>query len=405
MAAGGGTGMNLVDWILIGAVIVFAIAGWQRGFVSGALSFAGFLGGGLIGAFVLPPIVATTGLPDLARALIVAGGVLLLAITGQVIASMVGRMVRGTMTWKPVRVVDNAGGAVLNVLALGVVTWIVVSAVAYLPSSPVSQQLTASRVLVALDSVVPPPVRNAFGSLRDLVGSSDVPRIFSGFAQVTGPDVPPPDSDTDSGPIEAVRGSVLRVSGDTPDCSNGVTGSGFVVSAHRVITNAHVVAGVAEPVVGVRLGGPALPATVVYFDAGIDIAILDVPGLDAAAVPFALEPAQTGDSAVIAGFPGGGPYSVDPARVRTTVTARGDDIYGNAGVDREVYIVRGLVRPGNSGGPLLDPSGRALGVVFGSDGEEPDTGYALTAAQVAPAVEAARAATGPVDTGSCRLRD
>ncbi|MDI1290206.1 MAG: CvpA family protein, partial [bacterium] len=239
--------MNIVDWVLIGAVIVFAIAGWRRGFVAGILSFAGFLGGGLLGAFILPPILAATGLSDIARGFAVAAGVLVLALAGQLGASILGSMLRGSMTWQPVRLVDNVGGAALNVLALAVVTWIVASAIAYLPSSGVSQQMTESKVLVALDSIVPSQVRNAFGSLRDLVSSSAVPRVFSGFAQITGPDVAEPDASVDALPIAAARDAILRVSGDTPRCHAAVTGSGFAFDANRVLTNAHVVAGVAEP--------------------------------------------------------------------------------------------------------------------------------------------------------------
>jgi S1-C subfamily serine protease len=394
--------VNIVDWVLIGAVIVFAIAGWQRGFVMGALSFAGFLAGGVVGALVLPAVVARTELPGLAKAIAVAVGVLVLAIVGQVGASMLGRMIRGTLTWTPVRVVDNAGGALLNVLALAVVTWIVASAFAYLPASPVSQQLSESRALVALDSLVPTPVRNAFGSLRDLVGTTAVPRIFSGLAQITGPDVAEPDTDTAGPAIAAARESIVRIAGATPECSAAVTGSGFVVAPGRVLTNAHVVAGVDEPEVRVRAGDPASAARVVYFDPQADIAVLDVPDLTAPALPLRLEPAASGDPAVVAGFPEGGPFRAEPARIRTIVTASGDDIYGRAGVEREVYVFRGLVRPGNSGGPLLDPEGRALGMVFGAAEDDQEVGYALAAAELLPAVAAESSA--PVDTGTCRLR-
>lgn len=397
--------MNIVDWVLIGALIVFAIAGWRRGFVAGVLSFAGFLGGGLLGAFILPPILANTGLSDIARGFAVAGGVLVLALAGQLGASILGSMLRGSMTWQPARVVDNAAGAALNILALAVVTWIVASAIAYLPASSVSQQMTESKVLVALDSIVPPQVRNAFGSLRDLVSSTAVPRVFSGFAQITGPDVAEPDAAVDSLPIAAARDSILRVSGSTPQCRASVTGSGFAFGPNRVLTNAHVVAGVPSPIVQVRLGDEGLPATVVYFDSQTDVAVLDVPGLDARPLQFSADPAQSGDSAVIAGFPEGGPFRAEPARVRTVVTARGDDIYGNAGVDREVYVVRGTVLPGNSGGPLLDLDGRVLGMVFGSDEQLASVGYALTAAQLEPAVQASADRTAAVDTGTCNLRN
>ena len=399
-----GTLVNIVDWVLIGAVIAFGIAGWRRGFVAGVLSFAGFLGGGLLAAFILPPIVATTGLSDIARGFVVAGGVLVLALAGQFGASILGSILRGSMTWQPVRLVDNAGGAALNILALAIVTWIIASAIAYLPATAVSTQMTQSRVLVALDSIVPPAVRNAFGSLRDLVASTDVPRVFSGLAQVTGPEVAAPDASVDAPPIGAVRGSIVRVSGDTPECKAAVTGSGFAFGPDRILTNAHVVAGVDKPVIQVRLGDPGLAATVVYFDPEADIAVLDVPGLDARPLQFTSDPAQSGDSAVIAGFPIGGSFRAEPARVRTVVDARGDNIYGRAGVDREVYVVRGTVLPGNSGGPLLDLDGRAMGMVFGADEQQASIGYAMTAAQLAPAVQASASLTDEVDTGTCRLR-
>lgn len=394
--------MNLVDWLLIGAVVVFAIAGWQRGFVQGVLSFAGFLAGGVVGALVLPAVVSRTDLPGLAKAIAVGVGVLVLAIAGQVGASLLGRMIRGTLTWTPVRVVDNAGGALLNVLALAVVTWIVASAFAYLPASPVSQQLTESKALVALDSLVPSAVRNAFGSLRDLVGTTAVPRIFSGLAQITGPDVAEPDTDTAGPAIAAARESIVRIAGPTPECDAAVTGSGFVVAPGRVLTNAHVVAGVDEPIVRVRAGDPGSAARVVYFDPQTDIAVLDVPDLTAPVLPLMLDTAASGDPAVVAGFPEGGPFQAEPARIRTVVQASGDDIYGRAGVEREVYVFRGLVRPGNSGGPLLDPEGRALGMVFGAAEDDQEVGYALTAAELLPAV--ASESSVPVDTGTCRLR-
>lgn len=394
--------MNLVDWVLVGAVIVFAVAGWQRGFVQGALSFAGFLAGGIVGALVLPAVVARTDLAGLAKAVIVAVGVLVLAIAGQVGASVLGRMIRGTLTWTPVRVVDNAGGAALNVLALAVVTWIVASAFAFLPASPVSQQLSESRTLVALDSLVPPPVRNAFGSLRELVGTTDVPRIFSGLAQITGPDVAEPDTDLSDPGIAAARESIVRIAGSAPACESAVTGSGFVVAPGRVLTNAHVVAGVPEPVVRVRAGDEGQSATVVYFDPQTDVAVLAVPGLVAPDLPLLVETAGSGDPAVVAGFPEGGPFQAEPARIRTVVDASGDDIYGRAGVEREVYVFRGLVRPGNSGGPLLDPQGRALGMVFGASEDDQEVGYALTARELLPAL--ASESSTPVDTGSCRLR-
>ena len=174
--------MNVIDWILIASVVVFALAGWHRGFVAGLLSFIGFLGGGLIAAFLLPELLDRTVSVDWLRVVLLGVGVLVFALLGQFGMSFLGERLRSTMTWQPVRVVDNVAGAALNVLALAVVVWIMASALAYLPVALVSEQVTQSRVLVALDSIVPTPARNAFGDLRDLVATTEVPRIFSGLA-------------------------------------------------------------------------------------------------------------------------------------------------------------------------------------------------------------------------------
>lgn len=397
--------MNLVDWVLIGGVIVFALAGWHRGFVAGLLSFAGFLGGGLAAAFLLPSVVEALIDTEWLRALALGLGVLVSALLGQFAASVLGERLRGGITWRPARVVDNVAGAGLNVVALAVVTWIVASALAYVPLSMVSQQVTESRVLVALDSIVPVPARNAFGDLRDLVGTTSVPRIFSGLGQITGPDVDPPDPAFVTLEIDQARDSVVQVSGETPECGAAVTGSGFAISPDLVLTNAHVVAGVTQPIIRVRLADPGLAATVVYFDPSTDVAVLSVPGLGARPLVLAKESARSGDPAVIAGFPESGPFRAEPARVRAEVTALGDDIYGDAGVERQVYAVRGTVLPGNSGGPLLRPDGFVLGMVFGADDAAEATGYALTADELRPAIESAFSSPRAVATGTCRIRD
>lgn len=395
--------MNLVDWLLIAGLVVFALAGWHRGFIAGLLSFIGFLGGGLAAALLLPEILDRTVSTDWLRILLLGLGVLIVALVGQFAASILGERLRDLITWRPAQVVDNVAGAALNVFALAVVVWIVASALAYLPVSLVSQQVTSSRVLVALDSLVPLPARNAFGDLRDLVGTTEVPRIFAGLAQVTGPDVGQPSPSSVTQQVDAARDSVVQVTGETPECRAAVSGSGFVVAPGRVLTNAHVVAGVKDPLVRVRQSEPGLPATVVYFDPEVDVAVLLVPGLASPPLPLATEPAQSGDPAVVAGFPQSGPYRTEPARIRTEVTAMGDDIYGEAGVEREVYALRGTVLPGNSGGPLLRPDGKVLGLVFGADEQAQETGYALTAGELSSALSAS--GDRRVSTGSCRIRD
>jgi S1-C subfamily serine protease len=165
------------------------------------------------------------------------------------------------------------------------------------------------------------------------------------------------------------------------------------------MTNAHVLAGVTDPVVLAE--GAEYDATPVYVDEEIDVAVLAVPGLPQVPLQFVGQPASTGDDAIIMGYPGGGDLFVGPARVRDRGEISGPDFRDVRAVEREVYALYGEVRAGNSGGPLFDPSGQVLGVVFASAIDDPSTGYALTSEQVAPAARQGAASTAAVDTGGC----
>jgi len=165
------------------------------------------------------------------------------------------------------------------------------------------------------------------------------------------------------------------------------------------MTNAHVVAGTSTVTVD-TVAGP-LDANVVLFDPAVDVAVLDVPGLTADVLRFAPEKARTGDSAIVLGYPGGGPYTASAARIREVLDLRGPDIYRSGNVEREVYTVRGSIRQGNSGGPLVDEQGRVLGVVFGAAVDDSDTGFVLTADEVSRQLEQAGQARGAVGTGVC----
>lgn len=398
--------MNLVDWLLIGAVIVFAWAGWRQGFVAGILSFAGFLGGGLLAAFLLPDLIASRNWPGITSALVVGIGILLAAILGQVVLSILGRSLRRAITWKPAKFVDQLLGAALNVLALAIIAWIIANAVAFLPQTSATGQVRESRLLVTLDQAIPDQVRNAFGELRDAVGDTAVPKVFAGLSEITGPDVAAPDPQSAAAQSIAVtRGAIVRVTGTARECSSTVSGSGFVYADHYVLTNAHVVAGVAKPTVQVSNSKPMLEATVVAFDAKLDAAVLFVPDLDATPLDFAVNEPESGAPAVVGGFPGGGRFNAQPVRIRATVTAHGEDIYGEAGVAREVYSFRGDIAPGDSGGPLLSLDGTVYGMVFGAGIQHESTGYAITGAQLAGISTTAVGSEDAVDVGSCRIRD
>jgi S1-C subfamily serine protease len=396
--------MNVVDWVLIGAVFVFAWAGWRQGFVAGLLSFAGFLGGGILAALVLPEIVASFFSEGLVRALVLIAAVLISALLGQTLASILGRMLRAAITWTPVKYVDRAAGAALNVLALAVVVWIIASAVAMLPTTQTTTLVQQSKVVTTLDSLVPNQVRDSFIHLRDVVGQSGFPRVFSGIAEVVGPEVNAPnESITNNISVVTAAKSVARIFGTATACEMTLTGSGFFASSSLVLTNAHVVAGVSNP--EVEIGNQHWPARVVYFDPKLDVAVLKIDSALIPALAMQSTPPQSGDDAAAAGYPGGGNLIVTPVRIRALLDARGDDIYGKSGVERRVISFRGTVVPGDSGGPLLSNQGEVLGMVFGSGVSNKSTGYAIAASELAPAIQSGNANTAAVSTGTCVVRD
>ena len=191
-----------------------------------------------------------------------------------------------------------------------------------------------------------------------------------------------PDANLANNPVvAATKSSVVTIRALAPSCQKELEGSGFVVSDHTVMSNAHVVAG-SNSVTVQDTDGNSYDATVVSYDPAVDIAILDVPGLPAPPLAFANAPAATGTDALVMGFPDAGSFEATPARIREVVELDGPDIYRTMTVTRQVYTISGTVRQGDSGGPLLDLNGQVLGVVFGEAVDHPDTGFVMTAEQV-----------------------
>jgi S1-C subfamily serine protease len=256
-------------------------------------------------------------------------------------------------------------------------------------------------VVGAVDAAVPAAGRRVFDSFRDVVDERGFPEVFDALRPTEVREVDPPDPElAGSAVVQSSRDSVLKITGVAPDCRRRVEGTGFVFAPERIMTNAHVIAGVDRPTV--EVGRSRLDAFVVLFDPVTDVAVLAVPGLDRPALRFAAEPSGVGDDAIVLGYPEDGPFRPDSARVRGRIDARGSDIYGDEEVVREVYALRGRVRPGNSGGPVLTLAGEVAGVVFAAAADEPEVGYALTAQEVSDEVGQGRTAERRVDAGRCK---
>lgn len=392
--------MNWLDLVLLVSAVSFAVSGYRQGFVAGVLAFTGFLAGGVAGLLLAPTLVSSLD-PGLGQSVLAVGLVLLAATVGQVTLGWVGSMVRDRITWRPARVVDNGLGAAVSVVALLVVAWFLASSLRPGPMPSLSREIGGSKVVAAVDRVMPDRARTLFSSFRRVLDDTALPPVFSGLSPERIRRVPPPDGTVTGTPaVRRAARSVVEVTGTAEDCRRTLDGSGFVVAPQRVLTNAHVVAGVTDPQVRIGGKGRRYDARVVEFDPRRDLAVLFVPDLTAPALRLDSS-AGGGDDAVVAGFPGGGPFRLVAARVRDEIRARGYDIYHRSQVTREIFSLYADVEPGNSGGPLLSPAGAVYGVIFAKSLDDSNTGYALTADEVRPVVRAGRDATAKVGTDTC----
>jgi len=392
---------DLLDLILVLLVVAFAVAGYRQGFIIGVLSFAGFIGGGAIGALIGPGIARALvdGLAQQALVAIIV--VFVAAMAGQLLASGLGVAVRSRVTWRPATVVDSIGGAVVSVISVLLIAWLIATAVAYAPFPLISRQVNNSAVLRGVDRIMPPDVSLMFSDFRSLLARGPYTQVFGALGAEGALRVAAPDPAVlKSQGLTSARPSIVKIEGTAPSCARQIEGSGFVVARHRVLTNAHVVAGVAPSPVVRTTHGRALHARVVLYDPLRDVAVLYVPGLHARPLSFT-GPAQSGENAIVAGYPLNRSFTANAARIGGTEAARSPDIYQNTVVTREIYSIKAKVRPGNSGGPLLAPDGQVYGVVFAAAVSVKDTGYALTANEVQRDVQAAKNKVAPVSTQAC----
>lgn len=390
--------MNLLDIALLLLALGYAASGYVRGFVVGASTTVGLLAGGVVGAMVIPRLLDNPR-GSAAMSLGALVGVLLTAILGQLLGAAIGSILRRRLTWSPARLVDSLAGAGLSAVAALVIAWALGYALSGVRVPWLVDEVRDSTVLDGVNQVMPRAATELLGDLDDLVSSDFFPRLLSPFAQEKIVSVAPPDNAVlDDPDIARAADSVVKVVGEAEQCSRGLGGSGFVYAPQRVMTNAHVVAGVST--VEVEVDGRRLGAEVVVFDPTLDVAVLAVDGLERPALAFDPSGAQD-DRAAILGFPEDGPFSAVPARIRAEQRLVGQDIYRNEPGVRQVLSVRSTVRPGNSGGPLVSTSGEVYGVIFAASLTDADTGYALTAEQVAQDAASGVAAQAPVSTGAC----
>jgi S1-C subfamily serine protease len=392
--------VSVVDLVLIALALLFALSGFRRGLLVSATSIVGFVVGAVLGAQLSGPVADRIDGSSITRVFAALVVVLAGALLGQILAGAAGRALRTRVTWEPAKMVDSVAGAVVSAIAVLLVAWMVASPLASSPFPTVAAQVRQSALVQSVDHAIPDSVRAVYDSLRSAIDRRGLPDVLDPLTPTEVRDVPPPDEALLASPVvESVQGSVVKISGVAPSCSRQIDGSGFVYADERVMTNAHVLAGVTDPVVLAE--GEEYDATPVFVDEMLDVAVLAVPDLPQIPLSFAPAPAETGDDSIIMGFPGGGDLYVGAARVRDRGEISGPDFRESTRVVRDVYALFGSVRAGNSGGPLFATDGSVLGVIFASAIDDANTGYALTAQQVADAARTGSTALAEVGTGPC----
>ena len=392
---------DLLDLALLVIAVAFAVSGYRQGFIVGSLSFVGFVGGAVLGAEFGPSISRAIVGGQTQQDVVAVVLLIVFAIVGQFVFSSVGAYARQSMTSTSSTVLDSVGGSVVSVLSMLLIAWAIGSVLTASSFQGVVTQVDNSTVLGTMDRVMPSQAKTMFSEFRQMLASGPFPQVFSGIgaAHLFAISTPDPAVLNNAG-YQAARSRVLKVQGTAMSCDRSIEGSGFVYAPDHVLTNAHVVAGVNEGPTVTTSGGRTLQAKVVLYDPQVDIAVLYVPGLDLTPLHFNYQ-GQAGASAVVAGYPLNRGFTQDAARIGGTQNAVGPDIYQTGQVNRQIFEIRANVEPGNSGGPLLSPSGTVYGVVFAAAVDASDTGFALTANEVSADARAGANQTFPTSTQGC----
>jgi S1-C subfamily serine protease len=387
--------MNVVDLVVVTVVALAAIQGLRLGAIVQVLSFGGFWVGLYLGALLASVTVGWVHSQPgrTAVALVTMLGIATLCgVAGRIVGNLAfTRVHRGRMGS-----VDSALGVVVAVIASLLAAWLLANTLVNSSSLSLNASIDQSKIIRSLDSVLPAPP-SVFSRVQGFLSAEGFPPVFAQLAPASaGPVSLPGDAQLQEAVAHA-GASTVKIIGD--GCGQIQEGSGFVVAPGLVVTNAHVIAGILHPMV-VDGSGPH-QTTVLLFDPSYDLAVMRVIGINEPSLALDPDKSARGVEAAVLGYPGGGQFTVAPAGIMAEFEAEGRDIYGQGLTVRDVYEIQAKVRPGNSGGPLVQPGGQVIGVVFSRSTTDSDIGYALASPGVLSRVVRAASLSSPVGTGAC----
>jgi S1-C subfamily serine protease len=394
--------MNFIDIFITAAFLIFGWIGFRRGILRTILSIIGLIVGGAAGAIATPSIQSLISSnafgfkPTIGLTSIILG-----ASLGMFLFGILGSFLRVVLLPFPfMKTIDSLIGFGLAIVAVASISSTLSSAAQVIPNKTVNNLFSQSQIISQIDQYLPERFKNAAQKIQNVITDSPLPEVFKSLVESR---ITPTQLESDVAIPEIVTKSVastVRIDGIAESCSAAMVGTGFIVSPERVITNAHVVAGVKEPVITLFNSQTQLGGRVIAIDRKKDIAIIFVPGLTGEKLTF-IGPVTPNEIGFVVGYPNGGNLRTMPVSVTSEFESIGTDIDGNGETRRDVIVFGGDVKPGNSGGPLLNDQGQVLGVVFAADAENKNTGYALAPSEVAKLVSETSSVMQAIETGEC----
>ncbi|MGH7195453.1 MAG: MarP family serine protease [Candidatus Saccharimonadales bacterium] len=387
--------MDLADFIIILLIISALVRGAEAGSVRQIFSAVGFFGGLLLGIWLEPHFIHYAHSQDsrswLALLISLGAGVIFLSL-----GEYIGALLKGKIKNPKVNKIDKAFGSIVGIITILAITWLSASILSSLPFNNVQNEIRGSKIVSYLDRNLP-PAPNVIASVSHAIDPNGFPKVFNG-----GEPVPPQNTNLPAlkslqPAVKKDAPSVVKISGD--GCGGVVDGSGFIIAKNLVATNAHVVSGVKSPMV--IEGNSEHPATVIHFDPNLDFAVLKVKNLAGKPLTINSNIVPNNTKSAVLGYPGGGPFNVQPAVVAQEFDATGQNIYNEGNTERNIYEIEAKVIPGNSGGPLITANGQVIGIVFAESTSYNKVGYALTMQKVVAEIHQTEQNQRPVSTGQC----
>jgi S1-C subfamily serine protease len=385
-----------LDIVLALVLLGYLAQGYRLGFVRSIGAIVGIVAGA-VAAALLSPLIGSLVQDETGKVVATIVAAVVLVLLGHAVGSGIGAVIGGVLHRSPLGLLDRLLGAAAQLVVCALAISMIASLAVSLGVPYLAQPIASSVVLSTISAATPAPVDRALAQLRSSVLSSGIPQL--GISLGTGGGDTSVPGVTQTTGLRTATESVVKITGRAPACNQEQSGSGFVVSGDRVLTNAHVVSGVTEPVV-LAPNGQALSGRVTYFDPGRDLAVIAVSGLKASPLTVAAS-AAVGTTGVIAGYPFGGPFSEGGARVVQTGAVTVPDVTGGGRTTRQIAAIAADVEQGNSGGPLLTTSGRVIGIVFAKSTSRSGLGYAMTPAEFGGVVDRSASLASAVSTGSC----